>query len=264
MDKTRDWGVRIAHEATLHDQCSFLTLTYNDESLPQNYSLDLRELQLFVKRLRKAIWPTRIRFFACGEYGDLHLRPHYHVIIFGYGFSDKTLWRKTDRGFLTYISPLLASLWPLGHSEIGTVNSKSGAYVARYALKKITGPPAGSHYQRLHPVTGQVCDVKPEFVTMSTKPGIGSGWFENWERDCFPSNFVMVDGEKMPVPKYYAKKLKDRNTSTFWEVDDYERTGIQNRGRKWIRDHAEDLSEDRLATREELRQIKQAKITRDG
>jgi len=264
MDKARDWGIRIAHEATLHEQSSFLTLTYNDENLPADYSLSLRELQLFLKRLRHKIKPRRIRFFACGEYGDMYLRPHYHVILFGYDFPDKTLWRKTDRGYYTYISALLAELWPLGHTEIGTVTAQSGSYVARYALKKITGPRAGEHYQRLHPLSGEIFQVRPEFITMSTRPGIGSGWFENWEADCFPTNFVIVDGEKMPVPRYYKTKVKDRNAIGDFDWDDYDRTRIKHRGLEHLRDHPEDRTRERLATRELSQQLKQAKIERDG
>jgi len=271
MDRTRDWGTRIAHEVSLHEENSFLTLTYSDDHLPDDYSVDLRELQLFVKRLRKEIAPTRIRFYACGEYGDQGNRPHYHAIIFGYDFPDRSAWRKTATGYLTYRSALLEKLWPFGHAEIGTVSRSSGAYVARYCLKKINGPIAADHYTRVHPLTGAVSQVRPEFATMSTKPGIGHGWFERWEADCFPSNFVVIDGEKFPVPKYYKARLKNsfkypgsrpEKEETLLAIDDFD--VLSRKGKQWLRDNPEDLTKERLAVREESRILKQARIKRDG
>lgn len=146
MDRARDWGTRIAHEATLHEASSFLTLTYRDESLPLDGGLEVRAVQLFLKRLRKKLEPARVRFYACGEYGDSNARPHYHILLFGYDFPDKTVWRKSSSGFLLYRSKILEELWPFGHSEIGSVTPATGAYVARYCLKKVTGPPADDHY----------------------------------------------------------------------------------------------------------------------
>jgi hypothetical protein len=48
--------------------------------------------------LRKKISPLKIRFFHCGEYGDKTRRPHYHALIFGYGFPDKKLFKKQKSG----------------------------------------------------------------------------------------------------------------------------------------------------------------------
>lgn len=271
MDRARDWGVRIAHEVSLHEESSFLTLTYSDEHLPDDYSVSVRAVQLFNKRLRKAIAPSRFRFYACGEYGDLGQRPHYHSIIFGYSFPDKVLWRRTRSGYFTYRSPLLESVWPFGHAEIGTVTRTSGAYVARYCLKKRNGARAGEYYRRLHPLTGEVVDVRPEFAVMSSRPGVGFGWIEQWESDCFPSNFVVVNGEKFPVPKYYRKRLRDRYEFPAYAVDARlmehwldSRHVAARRGKEWLRDHPEGLTKDRLAVREELQLLKQAKIERDG
>jgi hypothetical protein len=45
-----------------------------------------RDLQLFFKRLRKAYPDVKLRYFACGKYGEQFARPHYHVILFGKSF----------------------------------------------------------------------------------------------------------------------------------------------------------------------------------
>lgn len=265
MDRARDWGVRIEHEASLHECSSFLTLTYRDEDLPDDYSVAVRPVQLFLKRLRKRVEPERVRFYACGEYGDRDNRPHYHLILFGFDFPDKAIWRRAPSGAYTYRSAVLESLWPFGHAEIGSVTKQSGAYVARYCLKKVSGPPSLDHYRRIHPGTGELVSVRPEFAVMSTRPGIGFGWFSRFESDAFPSGFVVIDGEKLPVPRYYKNRLRGRNIDLedWLAEDDLKRTGLAAKGRKFMREHKDDNTPERLAARQELASLKQEAFVRD-
>ena len=102
------WATRCMHESRSYDQNSFITLTYEDQQMPENRSISLRDFQLFMKRFRKSI-KQKIKFFHCGEYSPKKTRPvgpfnpweyigegerpHYHSIIFGYDFPDKTLFR---------------------------------------------------------------------------------------------------------------------------------------------------------------------------
>jgi len=142
------------------------------------------------------------------EYGDATKRPHYHLLVFGLDFrSDRYLWRKSAAGYLLYRSPTLEEIWPFGHCEIGDVTAQSAGYVSRYILSKVTGKAAEDHYRRVHPVTGECVNVQPEFIVMSRKPGIGAEWYSKFSADCFPSNFVIVDGDKRPIPRFYQKKL---------------------------------------------------------
>jgi len=194
LEKGRQWALRCVHEASLHKENSFLTLTYDDSHYPSGGSLNLRDIQLFLKRLRKSIGP--IRFFQVGEYGDKLQRPHHHALIFGYDFPDKVLYKKTPYGNLS-VSPLLSRLWPHGFSTVGDFTPQSAAYVTRYALKKITGQKASEHYQ----------GRKPEYVTMSRRPGIGRGWYDKWQKDVFPRDYAVQNGRKLKVPDYYTNLL---------------------------------------------------------
>lgn len=255
MDRSRDWATRIVHEASLHEANAFLTLTFNDDNLPSDYSVRVEDVQRFMKRLRKALAPTRVRFFACGEYGDANQRPHYHIMIFGYDFPDKQPWRKTGSGFVVHRSPLLDKCWGFGHAEIGTVTVQSAGYVSRYILKKIGGDPADAHYTRTHPLTGEVNRVRPEFIVMSTNPGLGRGWYDKYQGDAFPSDFVVIEGEKRSIPRYYSKQLKDASENDARKI-------------KWSRmrnaaKHADNNTPDRLAVREELQHIRAEKLVRD-
>lgn len=207
MNHAQQWATRIVHEASLHDANSFLTLTYADEKLPSDNGLSKREFQLFMKRLRKYLEPRSIRFFGCGEYGGETHRPHYHLIVFGEDFtSDRYVWSRNNRGDLLYRSPIVEQIWDLGHIWIGSVTPESAGYVARYALKKSQSP-AAEDYTRIDAESGEIVSVEPEFLLMSRRPGIGSGWWDKYQSDAFPSDFVIIGGRKLPVPAYYRRKL---------------------------------------------------------
>lgn len=215
LEYSRQWAVRAMHEASLYENNCFVTLTYEDDRLPKDGSVSIREHQLFLKRLRKEFYrPGRseddpgIRFLGCGEYGDRFLRPHYHYCLFNHDFPDKYHWR-TERGQRLYRSPSLEKVWPYGHAEVGSVTFESAAYVARYAMKKITGDMAREHYLQPHPVTGHLHQVQPEFMKMSLRPGLGYGWFQKFRDDIYPSGFIVVNGHKATIPRFYDLKLKE-------------------------------------------------------
>lgn len=130
--------MRCVHEAQLHEENSFLTLTYDDEHLPENGSLHKPDLQKFFKRLRFHTG-KEIRYYACGEYGEKTLRAHYHVCLFGHNFSnDRQPFRRIGEHIL-YTSKTLTDIWGLGNTSIGDLTFESAAYTARYVMKKQTG-----------------------------------------------------------------------------------------------------------------------------
>lgn len=196
LERSRQWAIRCVHEAQLHEHNSFLTLTYSDEKLPPDGSLQVADFQKFMKRLRKHFTGKKVRYFHCGEYGEKYGRPHYHACLFGLDFDDKSVW-KEHNGQRYYVSKTLADLWPHGHSTIGAVTFESAAYVARYITKKVTGDRAEKFYE----------GRKPEYVTMSRRPGIAATWFEKFKSDVFPRDEVVVRGKRMPPPRFYLQKL---------------------------------------------------------
>lgn len=267
MARASAWAVRIEHEASLHKDCMFLTLTYDDNHLPDDYSVSIREVQLFMKRLRKSIEPKKIRYFAVGEYGEKNGRPHYHIIIFGHRFSDLNPTRVTNQNHQCYESPELTKLWPFGLHEIGTVTAASGGYVARYSMKKVGGDMAFKHYERIHPYTGELVRVHPEFAVMSTHPGIGSGWFDKFERDAFPADHIVSKGRKFCVPEFYKKKLRDRYDAPSSDPDALNRRDdfapIAAKRRKAALLSADNSTPERLAVREEIARHRADRLTRD-
>ena len=193
LDRSRIWAARCVNEASLHDQNCFITLTYAPEFLPKDGSLNTEDIQGFFKRLRRRIEPSQVRYFQCGEYGSLLSRPHHHAILFGFDFPDKKLFQVRD-GVRLYVSKMLSELWPFGYSTIGDVTFESCAYVARYIMKKVTGDFAEEHYE----------GRRPEYITMSRRPGIGREWLEKYLSDVYPEDALIIrDGIKMKPPRYY-------------------------------------------------------------
>lgn len=204
LERSRQWAIRCVHEASLHAENCFITLTYAPEHLPPDGSLKKRDFQLFMKRLRKK-YNTRIRFFHCGEYGTEKGRPHYHACLFGFDFPDKELWSERN-GVKLYTSKELLSLWEhKGHVTIGEVTFESAAYVARYIMKKINGDRAEEHYTLTDPETGQITQLQPEYTTMSRRPGIAKEWYDKFASDVFPSDFIVMRNMKIKPPKYYDR-----------------------------------------------------------
>lgn len=207
VERSRQWAIRCVHESEMHARNCFVTLTYDQVNLPPDGGLRVTDWQKFAKRLRKAVGP--FRFFHCGEYGEQNKRPHYHACLFGVDFSaDRVLLKKSLGGCL-YFSPLLASVWGMGHTSVGDLTYESAAYVARYCVGKLTGEAAELEYSRVCPATGEVFGLRPPYVTMSRRPGIGSKWFERFGSDVYPSDEVIHKGRRFRPPRYYDSKLPE-------------------------------------------------------
>lgn len=252
LEYSRQWAIRCVHEASLYEDNAFITLTYREEEIPEDRSIKKDEVQKFIKRLRKNTG-KKLRYFACGEYGEMNNRAHYHAIIFGYGFDDKTLWTKTKTGHLLYRSDLLEKCWTKGHSYIGSVTFESAAYVARYITKKWKGDGADEHYKLLDPETGQIHQLEPEFCLMSRKPGIGKEWLDKYKTDT-NKDFIMFNGMKMKLPKYYDAQL---------EMEDAAAMKIRKSERiKEAKKHAEDNTRERLDTKEIVKKAQISNLSR--
>lgn len=257
LENSRQWAMRCVHEAQLHDENCFITLTYSDDNLPHGASLNKRDLQLFWKKLRKKLYPLKISYFACGEYGtdqdpttvETLGRPHYHAIIFGYDFPDKAPAAKSPAGEIRYASESLTRLWGKGHTDLGSFSFESAAYVARYQMKKINGEQAEEHYKRVDPRTGEITWLNPEYMVSSRNPAIGKRWFQKYHKD-LDKGFITMRGVKMQYPKYYDDLYR--------ELDDATHQFMRDRKRNSVDILDPDNTLDRLRVKEKLR-IKRTK-----
>lgn len=133
----------------MHDENSFVTLTYKD--MPLSGSLEPKKLRDFINAFRTQYYRKynkRIRYFAVGEYGEKTWRPHYHVNLFGSGVLNTLM---------------VEEYWPYGFVKVGDFNATTAAYVAGYVTKKLTA----KGDVRLH-------GRHPEFARQSNRPGLGA------------------------------------------------------------------------------------------
>lgn len=243
LERSRQWAVRLMHEAQSHADAAFLTLTYDPEHLPAGGGLVKADFVKFMKRLRRTRPPRSVRYFHCGEYGSKKRRPHYHAIVFGVPFEDRVFF-KEESGNKLYRSPELERLWPFGASLIGAVTFESAAYVARYCVEKMHF--FGEFvYEHIDPESGEVLPIQPEYVTMSLKPAIGREWFERFKGETYRDDSVVMRGIEMRPPRFYDRRF---------ELEDPERLAeLKAARKKKALQFKEHNTDERLRVREQVK-----------
>lgn len=223
-----DWSLRLEHEYLYSDSALFITLTYNDASIPRNKgipTLNKKDLQDYIKRLRNShvAYVSRelgirksevknvskqIRYYAVGEYGSKTNRPHYHILLFNYDIANlkpiEAQWKNTQTGH------------PLGFVDIGKVSSASINYTTKYMFKQW-----GKKDLRQRP-----------FTNMSRRPMIGTGFlneYKNYLREFELTTIRDKKGTLRKLPKAYLYKI-------YTMMED----GKEVKDKEWIRRLSED------------------------
>ena len=200
-DKSLHWAIRMYQEASMYDQNSFLTLTYNDDNLPPH--LDKKHVQDFIRSVRKEGW--QIRYYAVGEYGDATNRPHYHLAIFGADFKDGT---EYDIDGKLYSVPAITSCWGKGNAMLAEFNMATACYIAGYVTKKVGAPEI---------------DMRP---LMSRKPGIGFPWLAQYVNDVNRIGSVIIEGKEYPVPPQYFRWAEENISEAALSKAKYKRRSL--------------------------------------
>nr|WAE43543.1 MAG: replication initiator protein [Microviridae sp.] len=202
LERSRQWAIRAVHEAQMHNVNCFITLTYDNCNINNQKSLNPRDLELFWKRLRKENH-EKIRYLACGEYGEAFSRPHYHACVFNYDVNDCDYFTDSS-GNEQRTSDTLAKCWGHGFVQIGELTFESAAYVARYCTKLVTGEQSKYYY----------AGRKPEFIRMSRRPGIGRSWYDKYKNDLYPNDQCVIRDHQICRPAKYYDKLYDVDNNT--------------------------------------------------
>lgn len=252
---TIEWSSRMMHEASLFENNQFITLTYDEENLPINLSLVYRDYQLFMKRLRKR-FGSKIRFVMCGEYGELNKRPHYHGILFNLELQDLELFSNKQDNKL-YTSEALKKIWGKGFVTIGAVNLTTCKYVASYMLKELNTKDWANKYDLIDSETGEIIEREKPFKHSSNRPGIGKAWFDKYQSDVFPSDFVIINGKKIPSPNYYFRLLEKLDEIEHAKIKLIREKNMQTKQFK------ENTTPERLETRTKIAEINQKRYKRD-
>lgn len=237
IDRSKEWANRMCMEASYYEQNCFLTLTYDDMHIPkssytldgdeffESYTLRKRDLQLFMKRLRRAFPGVVIRFYACGEYGSQTMRPHYHLIIFNWFPPDAKYHHHDMRGYNYYVSEILSRLWDKGIHLVTNVSWETCAYTARYVTKKIGRD--RDYYE--------IFNIEREFSLMSRKPGIARRFYDEHKQDFYQlvtpyiiENFGGDKPKKIRAPRYFDGLFDVENPSLLKEIKENQSRIVQN------------------------------------
>ena len=230
----QEWAIRCYHELETSwtkwrdpdsgvtaevPNAAFLTLTYSDEFLPDPPLLTHRDVQLFVKALRRKLPGAKIRYFCAGEYGGNPApghppRPHYHLIVYGHHFPDRYHVR-TVEGQVLKGSYLLDEAWNRGTATLDDVNLATIRYVVGYVNKhsyqggNFTGPLAECVNEETAELV--VKPLAPEYRAMSRRPGLGHDWIHaNLER-VYPADEIHINGHTFSPPSFYDGVLRARD-----------------------------------------------------
>lgn len=205
-----EWAIRAKHEIAIHNENSFITLTYNPDSLPSHQVLK-DPFQKFMKRLRKSL-KRDIRYMVSHEYGSKFFRPHHHAIIFGWNPKEQYEPRRTKSGETIFRSHELEKLWTNGFSSVGTANEKTAYYIASYATKG-----------KRHTITlpnGELITVS-DSMDVSKRPSIGYTYLMD--------NANQLINSKTPLPRYYTKKLEEHHPDLYEQYENNKLLNLKTR-----------------------------------
>lgn len=196
IQRSKDWSVRIMHEASYHLESVFITLTYNDDYLPKDGSLVKDEISKFVKAFRKREKDLKIKYYGCGEYGEKYQRPHYHIILFGvpesrFQVAGKIYNSKNRKWETAYTH----KAWKKGIIHVGYVEPDSARYVTDYVQKTYSKKYAKEVYG------------KREQPYSRMSKGIGERYAQEHAEQIKKSLNITVGGKNMGLCKYYRRLL---------------------------------------------------------
>lgn len=232
-----EWSFRLFQEVRNSESCYFITLTYDDEYLKYKVLEDTgclvpivnkRDVQLFLKRLRKSIEPFKIRYFLVSEYGPKTYRPHYHMLLFNFPCLLKSK-----------LNDILKDAWGNGFIRVDPVSDARVNYVTSYCLDSSTLPEM----------------LDKNFMLCSRRPGLGSAYLDNdrvvdhhvvnLSDQCVLSNSGTA--YKVKMPRYYStrifndeqrNKISDKNAKFHIK----QRAKFNRNQSKWLKQHGKESS----------------------
>lgn len=209
------WSFRLYEEMKISDSACFMTLTYghdkksgfgNDPPVTFNghHTLEKKDLQLFIKRLRKyqkkkLDYGRTIKYYAVGEYGSHTHRPHYHVVFFN-----------LHPDIIGNSLQVAKKLWTHGAIDISNCNMLTICYTVGYIMKGSWQP------------TRDDDDRNPEFAIMSKK--LGSSYLTpeiyEYHQDRLDTTVMHPSGFRIPLPRYYRDEIfGDEEKADLYEIN---------------------------------------------
>lgn len=128
MDAIRSF-IAKTQSATPYGEHGELSRRYGNNLIPY---LNYVDVQNYIKRLRRHLdryTNEKISFYAVGEYGPVHFRPHFHLLLFFDSSEIADVLRECHN-----------KSWKLGRSDIQRSNGGCASYVASYVNSLASAP----------------------------------------------------------------------------------------------------------------------------
>lgn len=200
QNRRNAWTMRLQSERKDALTSYFVTLTYNEDNYPSDGKVVASDVQNYLKALRFAETgrgKSIIKYFCVAEYGDIRLRPHYHLIIFNVADIHN-----------------LVRCWKKGFVTVGTVTPASIHYVTKYCLD----------YEKY------ILESLPSKPFMLCSNGIGKNYLTPAMMDYFRkslSTVAVLDGNRYNLPRYYRERLfDDEMKATIQDIRNLEQLDI--------------------------------------
>lgn len=258
LEKSRQWAIRLMHEAQLHDRTSFITLTYDDQHLPTRgtssqsltvprasrlrtttrnerdthakrthgtlgptASLEPRDLKIFLKKLSRVTRKTfgkGVRYYACGEYGERGHRPHYHIALFGEDFRGDRAFYKRSKTGHDLFKS--KTLTSLWGKGSADIGELTFESAAYVAryVMKKINGKMADEHYRRTDEAGNDYWIEPEFARMSRMPGLGKPWWDKYKEQVIAHDHVIVRGKPSKPPRYYDELVRQLSQDAYANI----------------------------------------------
>lgn len=247
VEKSKQWTIKGYCESKTWKNATFLTLTYNNENLPEDRKLCRAHMQGFWKKLRYHLYKNTkkasqidltlersnleeleinpleeifckrkrnkkpIRMLNCGEYGPKTKRPHYHAVVWNFKPMDLRRYSKDRRGYWLFTSKKINQIWGKGYVIIGNAETDTVSYVARYCTKKFAR--TEEEQQRMKQ------KKQTEFIGASSQGFIGYFYWEKYKDKIKKAMGIFMKNRDKTmlakIPKAMEKKWEEENPDEF-------------------------------------------------
>lgn len=171
INDIRAWYVRSRFEIKKPERPFqyFLTLTYNEENLPDDGLCRKVDIKSFLNNLNTS-FSLHIRYFATADYGSINNRAHYHVVLLS---TKKITQSQVER------------IWKKGFVYLKSLNVNNLKYTLRYTIKKRPLKTGENGFFRL----------------------VSKGWGDNVKDFYTGQEYFTFDGRKYGISPYLKQKL---------------------------------------------------------
>lgn len=235
-EKCNNWVIRNAYESKAHEKMCFITLTYEENPI----ILVRKDMQDFLKRLRRKLDPKedKIRFFGCGEYGELNNRPHMHLIIYGWTDEKPKYLDINKKGNIVYQSKLIQKTWGKGRTSYQKFNEHEIPYIALYdtpqevfkraykltmekaktlrayyeSYKKLDRKTRKNAIEQLNEIEKEMAEKKLKYYMVKefNAWSLSLGWEEFYKEYCKTNQYTFteyIEDKEFVTPTPWVKKL---------------------------------------------------------